>query len=64
MAPKVKRECEDCGETYYVAPTYPLNICHVCRSELEDDGIDPNHKQPNDKSEYRPRYNGMKPYGY
>lgn len=62
MTNKVRRECDDCGTPYWARPHASVSICPACVADLQDDGIDPYHKQPPDKGDYKPRYNGIKPY--
>lgn len=57
------RTCNDCELKYNCHPNSPYDICPLCQADLEADGININHKQPADKSDYKPRYNGMKPFG-
>lgn len=58
----MKRSCEDCSAEYTCHVSYPYKICPACLADLEDMGIDPSDKQPADKGDYSPRYNGMKPF--
>lgn len=57
-----KRSCADCSSVYNSHPNSPFDICPACRADLEDMGINPVDKQPADKGDYKPRYNGMKPF--
>lgn len=59
-----KLECADCGLDYLVLQSYRYDICPGCREELREHGIDPNHQQPVDKGDYRPRYNGLEAWKY
>lgn len=58
-----KRTCADCGRNYYTSVNSPYDVCLLCLSDLEEAGVNPRQKQPADKGDYRPRYNGMKPFG-
>jgi hypothetical protein len=55
------RECSDCERRFWVRPESKKTICPVCEADLEAQGIK-NHPQPVDKSDYRPRFDGMRPF--
>jgi hypothetical protein len=58
----IRKPCADCSTVYTTHTNSPYDICPVCRAELEDLGINPAHKQPADKGDYVPRFNGMSPF--
>jgi ribosomal protein L37AE/L43A len=57
-----KKTCADCGRSFHARSDSKRQICIVCEAEHEMAGVNPNEKQPADKGEYKPRYNGMSPF--
>jgi ribosomal protein L37AE/L43A len=59
---RIRRQCYDCERKFSVPVGSKVYICPVCQVDLEEAGVKPNEKQPEDKGDYKPRFNGMRPF--
>jgi len=60
---KRKSTCSDCECTYYKPKGWRYSICPACVADIIEAGGEPGEAQPKDRTEYRPRFNGMKAFG-